>query len=104
MKACEIITPDDEEDIAEESAMSPCEKWEADYEASRSHIGKAKEETMNREQLVKYVGHLKSMIANLQTANAGLSAEAKKYLMLWDMATKELETLKFGQVTTEGAA
>ena len=130
MKDREIIAPDDEEDdidrrhaayereiergdylrdeqrdrLAEERAMSPGEKWEADYEASRSHIGKTKEETMTREQLVKYVIRLKSMIANLQTANAGLSAEAAKYIGLWDKATKELETLKFGQENAEGDA
>lgn len=130
MKDREIITPDDEEDIAdrraaayereiergdylrdeqrdrlaEERAMSPGEKWEADYEASRLHIGKTKEETMTREQLVKYVIRLKSMIANLQTANAGLSAEGAKHLLAWDKATKELETLKFGpeNAKTEG--
>ena len=125
MKDREIITPDDEDDdnarrhaayereidrgdylrdeqqdrLAEERAMSPGEKWEAKWEASRSHIGKTKEETMTREQLVKYVIRLKSMIANLQTANAGLSAEGAKHLLLWDKATKELETLKFGPVS-----
>ena len=101
MKDREIITPYDDDDIANrraaayereiergdylrdeqqdriagERSMSPGEKWEADYEASRLHIGKTKEETMTREQLVKYVRQLKCMIANLQTANAGLSAD-----------------------------
>jgi hypothetical protein len=101
MKDREIITPDDEDDIAnrraaayereidhgdylrdeqqdrlaEERAMSPGEKWEADYEASRTHIGKTKEEMMTHPQLVKYARQLKGMIGNLQTANAGMSED-----------------------------
>ena len=49
--------------------MSPAEKWEAAYESSREHIGKTKEELMNREQLIKYVHQLKTMIRNIQSAN-----------------------------------
>ena len=50
--------------------MSAGEKWNADYEASRAHIGKTKEELMSKPQLVKYVRQLKGMIKQLQSDNS----------------------------------